>query len=57
MLASHDWRHRHAGLMAIAALGEGTANVSPSNTSVLPRKTQLDYAYQVMKNELGKVVQ
>jgi hypothetical protein len=28
MLASHDWRLRHAGLMAIAALGEGGAKVS-----------------------------
>ena len=30
MLASHDWRLRHAGLMAIAALGEGGAKVSNS---------------------------
>lgn len=28
MLASHDWRLRHAGLMAIAAVGEGTSKVS-----------------------------
>ncbi|KAI0827529.1 ARM repeat-containing protein [Trametes gibbosa] len=27
MLASHDWRHRHAGLMAIAAIAEGTSKV------------------------------
>ncbi|KAI0061801.1 ARM repeat-containing protein [Artomyces pyxidatus] len=27
MLASHDWRLRHAGLMAIAAVGEGTSKV------------------------------
>ncbi|CAL1712081.1 unnamed protein product [Somion occarium] len=27
MLASHDWRMRHAGLMAIAAIAEGTAKV------------------------------
>ncbi|TDL15928.1 ARM repeat-containing protein [Rickenella mellea] len=27
MLASHDWRLRHGGLMAIAALGEGGAKV------------------------------
>ena len=28
MLASHDWRLRHAGLMAIAAMGEGGGKVS-----------------------------
>jgi hypothetical protein len=28
MLASYDWRVRHAGLMAIAAIGEGTGKVS-----------------------------
>jgi hypothetical protein len=28
MLASYDWRVRHAGLMAIAAIGEGTSKVS-----------------------------
>lgn len=27
MLASYDWRLRHAGLMAIAAIGEGTNKV------------------------------
>ncbi|KAG5717453.1 hypothetical protein E4T56_gene17816, partial [Termitomyces sp. T112] len=27
MLASYDWRVRHAGLMAIAAIGEGTGKV------------------------------
>jgi hypothetical protein len=27
MLASYDWRIRHAGLMAIAAIGEGTSKV------------------------------
>ncbi|EIM79749.1 ARM repeat-containing protein, partial [Stereum hirsutum FP-91666 SS1] len=27
MLASHDWRLRYAGLMAIAAVGEGTSKV------------------------------
>ncbi|KAH0825819.1 armadillo-type protein, partial [Lanmaoa asiatica] len=27
MLASYDWRLRHAGLMAIAAIGEGTSKV------------------------------
>ena len=30
MLASYDWRVRHAGLMAIAAIGEGTSKVSES---------------------------
>ena len=28
MLASYDWRVCHAGLMAIAAIGEGTGKVS-----------------------------
>ena len=28
MLASYDWRLRHAGLMAIAAIGEGTSKVT-----------------------------
>jgi hypothetical protein len=27
MLASYDWRVRHAGLMAIGAIGEGTSKV------------------------------
>jgi len=27
MLASHGWKLRHAGLMAIAAVGEGTSKV------------------------------
>lgn len=27
MMASYDWRVRHAGLMAIAAIGEGTGKV------------------------------
>ncbi|KAI0644762.1 armadillo-type protein [Trametes meyenii] len=27
MLASHDWRLRHAGLMAVAAIAEGTSKV------------------------------
>lgn len=27
MLASHDWRLKHAGLMAIASLAEGGAKV------------------------------
>ena len=27
MLASHDWRMRHAGLVAIAAIAEGTNRV------------------------------
>lgn len=27
MLVSHDWRLRHAGLMAIAAIAEGTNKV------------------------------
>ena len=32
MLASHDWKLRHAGLMAIASVAEGTSKVIvPSN--------------------------
>ena len=27
MLASYDWRQRHAGLMAIAAIAEGTSKI------------------------------
>lgn len=27
MMASYDWRARHAGLMAVAAIAEGTAKV------------------------------
>ena len=27
MMASYDWRKRHARLMAIAAIGEGTGKV------------------------------
>jgi hypothetical protein len=27
MLASYDWRLRHAGLVAIASIGEGTSKV------------------------------
>jgi hypothetical protein len=30
MLASYDWRLRHAGLMAIAAIAEGTSKVRSS---------------------------
>jgi len=30
MMASYDWRVRHAGLMAIAAIGEGTGKVGES---------------------------
>lgn len=28
MLASHDWKLRHAGLMAIASVAEGTSKVT-----------------------------
>ncbi len=33
MLASYDWRARHAGLMAIAAIAEGTGKVINTYTS------------------------
>lgn len=53
MLANHDWRLRHAGLMAIAAVGEGTSKVS---RYYLRFVLDLTLA-QVMLNELGKVVE
>ena len=34
MLANHDWRQRHAGLMAIASVAEGTSRVRPPCTLV-----------------------
>lgn len=42
MLASYDWRVRHAGLMAIAAIGEGTGKVCvhPSTIMRLTDTTQ-----------------
>ncbi|KAF6749808.1 armadillo-type protein [Ephemerocybe angulata] len=33
MLVSYDWRQRHAGLMAIAAIGEGTGKVMQNELS------------------------
>ena len=56
MLASYDWRLRHAGLMAIAAIGEGTSKVSwlfvAGKGGSLTR-----WDMQIMQNELGKVVE
>ncbi|KAI9056701.1 hypothetical protein FKP32DRAFT_1607768, partial [Trametes sanguinea] len=37
MLASHDWRLRHAGLMAIAAIAEGTSERAVAKQSVSAR--------------------
>jgi hypothetical protein len=55
MLASYDWRVRHAGLMAIAAIGEGTGKVAlfrwPCMTCLYLK------CLQVMQNELGKIVE
>ena len=59
MLASFDWRVRHAGLMAIAAIGEGTGKVG----IVFFFLFVYNYAHpelcrlQVMQNELGKIVE
>jgi hypothetical protein len=53
MLASHDWKLRHAGLMAIASVAEGTSKVIACLELTRPRLTSL----QVMQNELGKVVE
>jgi hypothetical protein len=53
MLASYDWRVRHAGLMAIAAIGEGTSKVSGFSVCRVSRTI----VFQVMQNELGKIVE
>lgn len=53
MLASHDWRLRHAGLMAIASVAEGTSKVI---VAPLNKVYQLTFV-QVMQNELGKVIE
>ncbi len=37
MLVSYDWRVRHAGLMAIAAIGEGASKVSGCSACRIPR--------------------
>jgi hypothetical protein len=54
MLASHDWKHRHAGLMAIANLAEGTAEVRVGCPAFFHAHA---ISSQFMKNELGKVVE
>lgn len=40
MLASHDWRQRHAGLMAIAAMAEGTSQVRSTYPRYLSPETK-----------------
>jgi hypothetical protein len=35
MMASYDWRVRHAGLMAVAAIAEGTAKVDIAVSSLV----------------------
>ena len=55
MLASHDWRQRHAGLMAIAAMAEGTSQVRPTHHLDLLSETKP--FVQVMQRELGIVVE
>ena len=60
MLASYDWRVRHAGLMAIAAIGEGTGKVRPSVGLCLYDSSADDALVvniKVMQNELGKIVE
>jgi hypothetical protein len=56
MLASYDWRVRHAGLMAIAAIGEGTGKVC-CLLAVVHLFYFVIYNVQVMQNELGKVIE
>jgi hypothetical protein len=53
MLASPDWRHRHAGLMAISVLAEGTTQVPATDRA---EEEVLTQSMQVMKNELDKIV-
>jgi len=55
MLASYDWRVRHAGLMAIAAIGEGTGKVCCSLLTLC--LMFMSTISQVMQNELGKIVE
>ena len=55
MMASYDWRVRHAGLMAIAAIGEGTGKVRAVLGSY-PEVIDI-CVMQVLQNELGKIVE
>jgi len=55
MMASYDWRVRHAGLMAIAAIGEGTGKVNWSHS--YSARFALTMDAQVMQKELGKIVE
>lgn len=58
MLVSYDWRVRHAGLMAIAAIGEGTGKVRTRTTTCgAAQVLTFSPPTQVMLNELGKVVE
>ncbi|KAF8232024.1 hypothetical protein L208DRAFT_1459017 [Tricholoma matsutake] len=41
MLASYDWRVCHAGLMAIAAIGEGTGKPIASHSLIIPTFTDV----------------
>ena len=59
MLASYDWRVRHAGLMAIAAIREGTRKVRRTQ-SLFSRTRLANHLFldkQVMQNELGKIIE
>jgi importin-5 len=56
MLASYDWRVRHAGLMAIAAIGEGTGKVCILSHHYVSCSYR-GLTFQVMQNELGKIVE
>lgn len=58
MMASYDWRVRHAGLMAIAAIGEGTGKVHiPPLAFLQDFYFIFCFLFQVMQKELGKVVE
>ena len=47
MLASHDWRLRHAGLMAIASIAEGTSKVMHQELGKI-----VEYVYCVLRLRL-----
>ena len=57
MLAGYDWRLRHAGLMAIAAIGEGTSKECVSRFSLwcdLVGGLLTRVGYRLCRTSLGK---
>ena len=48
MLASHDWRLRHAGLMAIAAIAEGTSKVMQQELGKVIEYVPLSLVYSAL---------